>query len=176
MPFQVRRVVTGHNDSGNAVVKTDEVLSAVGRGVGALVTGCEIWSTDRMPVDNSAEAESSQRAGFVYTDRNAELKSNNYVRTGGGVLLRIDEFQAGHPPHRHRTATLDYGIVMSGEIDLDLENDEVVHLKAGDIVVERGTKHNWMNRSAAPCVILAVMIDATPVEVDRQVLGTQYPE
>ena len=62
--MKVRRIVTGYNAAGNAVVKTDEQLTAVPR-VGAGIKGCEIWSTDEMPVDNSAAADAAQRAGLV---------------------------------------------------------------------------------------------------------------
>jgi hypothetical protein len=62
--MKVRRMVTGYNAAGKAVVKTDEQLSAVPR-VGAGIKGCETWSTDAMPVDNSAAAEAAQRVGLV---------------------------------------------------------------------------------------------------------------
>jgi hypothetical protein len=64
MAMKVRRIETGHNSAGKAVVKTDELITAVPR-IGAGISGREIWSTDQMPVDNSAAAEAAQRAGFV---------------------------------------------------------------------------------------------------------------
>ena len=63
--MKVRRIVTGYNGAGKAVVKTDEQLTAVRR-VGAGIKGCEIWSTDEMPVDNSAVADAAQRAGHCH--------------------------------------------------------------------------------------------------------------
>ena len=74
MTMQVRRVVTGHDENGNAVVVSDERLTAVSRGLGAGISGCEMWSTNRMPIDNSAAADAAQRAGFV--------KHTNYVGDG----------------------------------------------------------------------------------------------
>jgi len=62
--MKVRRIVTGQNASGKAIVKTDEQVTAVAR-VAAGISGCEIWSTDQMPIDNSAAAEAAQRTGFV---------------------------------------------------------------------------------------------------------------
>ena len=59
----------------------------------------------------------------------------------------------------HTTRTIDYGIVLSGEIDLELDEGEV-HLKAGDVVVQRGTRHAWRNRSSEPCRIAFVLIDS----------------
>jgi quercetin dioxygenase-like cupin family protein len=175
MPLQVRRVVTGHDATGKSIISRDEVLSPRDRGVGANVTGCEIWSTERMPVDNSPEAEAAELAGFVYTDRNNDLPRNNYVRSGSGTLIRIIEWGPGNPPYTHRTQTVDYIVVLSGEIDLELDGDEAVHLKAGDTLVQRGGIHTWLNRGTEPAVMAAVLIDATPVEAGGEVLHTHYP-
>ena len=127
MPLQVRRIVTGHDANGKAVVASDEQLTGVSRGIGANITGCQIWSTDRMPVDNSPMAEAAQRAGFVVR--------HNYVGTGQGTVFRITEWGPGHSRFAHRTETVDYAILLSGELDLELDDGEVVNLKAGDVVV-----------------------------------------
>jgi quercetin dioxygenase-like cupin family protein len=65
-----------------------------------------------------------------------------------------------HPrdPGMHRTRTIDYAVVLSGEIDMLLEDSDV-HLKAGDVVVQRGTNHAWVNRSSAPCQVAFIIID-----------------
>src|SRR5260370_1123873 len=76
MALEVRRIVTGHNASGLSAVKTDELLPGVSRGI-AGITGWELWSTDQMPVDNSAAADAAQRAGFV------KHLIPNYVGTAG---------------------------------------------------------------------------------------------
>ena len=167
MALEVRRIVTGHNASGKAIVKTDERLSAVSRGVGANISGCEIWSTDRMPVDNSAAAGAAQRAGFV--------KQYNYVGDGQGTTFRINEFAPGNARFRHRTETLDYAIVLSGEIDLEFDSGEVVHLKPGDVVVQRGTMHTWVNKGSVPAVTAFILIDAKPVEVNGEEMRTVFP-
>ena len=86
MTLEVRRIVTGHNEFGMGIVVSDEKLSAVSRGLGANISGCEIWSTNSMPVDNSMEAEASQRAGFV--------KKYNYVGSGQGTTVRIVEWDS----------------------------------------------------------------------------------
>ncbi len=166
MPLQVRRVVTGHDANGKAVVASDEVLSAVPRRAGSDITGCEIWSTDVMPVDNSREAEAAQRKGFVVR--------HNYVGSGQGTTCRITSFAPGHGPFPHRTETVDYAILLSGEIDMELEGNEVVHLKAGDVVVQRGTMHTWLNKGAVPAVFAFILIDAKPVEVSGDMKRTVY--
>jgi mannose-6-phosphate isomerase-like protein (cupin superfamily) len=167
MTLVVRRIVTGHDANGKAVVASDERLSAVSRRIGANITGCEMWSTDRMPVDNSEEAAAAQRAGFV--------KRYNYVGTGQGTTFRITEWAPGHARFTHRTETVDYAILLSGEIDLELENDEVVHLKPGDVVIQRGTTHTWVNRGSVPAVTAFILIDAKPAEVNGEVLRTLFP-
>ena len=170
MALKVRRIVTGHNSSGMAVVKTDELVPGVTRGIAGIV-GCELWSTDQMPVDNSADAEAAQRAGFV------KHMIPNYVGTGGGTVLRINEILPGNEKvgFTHRTETLDYCIQLSGEVDCELEGGEVVHLKAGDVFINRGGLHTWVNKGSVPSVGAAVMIDAKYVEVDGKELRTEYP-
>jgi hypothetical protein len=168
MTLEVRRVVTGHDASGKAVVKTDEWLSAVPRLGHSDIMGCEIWSTNRMPVDNSQASDTAQRKGFV--------TRYNYVGTGQGTVIRIDELVPGVAKLTHRTETLDYVIVVSGECDLELDSGEAVHLRAGDVVVQRGTMHTWVNNGPAPCVIAAILIDAKPVTVAGQDLRTHFPD
>jgi len=167
MTLQVRRIVTGHDTNGKAVVASDERLTAVSRRIGANITGCEIWSTDRMPVDNSAAADAAQRTGFV--------KRYNYVGTGQGTTIRITEWAPGHARFTHRTETIDYAILLSGEIDLELDNVETVHLKPGDVVVQRGTIHTWINRGSVPAVTAFILIDAKPAEVNGEELRTVFP-
>ena len=99
MALEVRRIVTGHDANGKAIIKTDERLQAVSRLGRPHISGWEIWSTDRIPVDNTSdEAEAAQRAGFV--------KRYNYVGTGQGTVIRITEFAPGapkfHAPYRDR--------------------------------------------------------------------------
>ncbi len=86
--MKVRRVVTGYNADGIAVVKTDELLTGVARFGG--IAGVELWSTDQMPVDNSPAADAAQRAGFV------KHILPNYVGTGGGTTVRINEILPGN--------------------------------------------------------------------------------
>ena len=78
---------------------------------------------------------------------------------------------ASRHPGMHKTATVDYAIVLSGEIDMELDDGRVVHLEAGDVLVQRGTIHNWVNRSNAPCVVAFVLIDARPVEHEGKPLA-----
>jgi len=167
MALEVRRIVTGHDAAGKAVVATDERMIGTSRPGRAGISRCEIWSTDRMPVDNSDAAAVGQRQGFVVR--------HNYVGSGQGTVVRITEFAPGSPPFMHRTETLDYAILLSGECDLELDDGATVHLTQGDVVVQRGTMHAWVNRGARPCVFAFVLIDADPAEVGGQSLRTHYP-
>ena len=166
MGFEVRRIVTGHDGNGKAIVASDERLQATSRRGGAIM-GCEIWSTERMPVDNSKEAEAAQKKGFVVR--------YNYVGSGGGTVVRITEFAPGAPKFMHRTETLDYAILLEGECDLELDSGETLHMKPGDFVVQRGTMHAWVNSGKEPCRFAFILIDATPVTVGGESLKTHYP-
>jgi quercetin dioxygenase-like cupin family protein len=167
MALEVRRIVTGHDAKGKAVVATDERLAAVPRLNRPHISGCEIWSTNKMPVDNSAASDAPQRAGFV--------KRYNYVGSGQGTVIRVTEFAPGAPKFMHRTETVDYAILLSGECDLEFDSGEIVHMKQGDIVVQRGTMHAWVNNGSTPAVFAFILIDAEPAAVNGEALRTYYP-
>ena len=87
-----------------------------------------------------------------------------------GTIFRIVEYQPGVAPRMHRTETVDYAVVLSGEIDMQLDQ-AMVHLRAGDVLVQRGTIHNWVNRGTEPCVIAFVLAAAKPVQRGGKALG-----
>jgi len=168
MTLEVRRIVTGHDAAGKAVVASDERLGAVESPTRPGISRVEIWSTDTMPVDNSeGAAAEAQRKGFVVR--------HNYVGSGQGTVVRITEFAPGSAPFMHRTETLDYAILLKGECDLELDDGNTVHLKQGDIVVQRGTMHAWAPVGPEPAVFAFVLIDADPVEMGGKKLTTDYP-
>jgi quercetin dioxygenase-like cupin family protein len=154
MTLEVRRVVTGHDGNGRAIVTIDEVSNKLfSNRPGA--TGCNIWTSDGFPADNDgAEDEGLREVATTLP---------------GGTIFRVLEFAPGVAPRNHRTDSIDYAVVMAGEIDMELD-DSVVHLRAGDVLVQRGTIHNWVNRGTEPCVIAFVLIDAKPVEVGGKLL------
>ena len=144
--LQVRRVVTGHDD-GRAVVKIDQIVDYA-HSLRPNHSSFVAWATDGHPIDNS-DPEDGRFKSVVNG-------------TPGSTILRVVEYRPGVVARRHRTNSLDYAIVMSGEIDMELDEGEV-HLKAGDILIQRGTIHNWINRGSEPCVIAFVLIAANPV-------------
>jgi quercetin dioxygenase-like cupin family protein len=155
MALRVRRVITGHDANGKAIVTIDGVATHtfVGR-PGA--TGLNVWTTEGFPADNDSAADAGLRkVGTTLPN---------------GTIFRILEFAPGLAPRNHRTDSIDYIVVISGEIDMELD-DTVVHLKAGDVMVQRGTIHNWVNRGTAPCVLAVILIAAKSVEAGGKTLS-----
>ena len=155
--MKIRRVVTGHKADGEATVLIDELLQdAVSFRPGATV--CNIWSTP-LPADNDDPADGAKQ--IVGT----AMK--------GRSVFRVIEYAPGVAPRNHRTDSIDYAVVLSGEITMEIDR-EMVSLRAGDVLVQRGTIHNWVNSGNAPCTIVFVLIDALPASVaggERQAVG-----
>ena len=80
-----------------------------------------------------------------------------------GAIFRIVRYEPGVAPRNHRTETIDYAVVMSGEIDMRLDDGVVVHLRAGDTLVQQATLHDWVNNGRDACVIAFVLVPAKPV-------------
>jgi len=157
MSLPIRRIVTGHDEQGNAVVKIDEIVSHWRDGrPGAEV--CNVWTTDTVPANNSGDADGGKRAG-------------KFTMIHNGSVFRILEFKPGLEPRMHRTDSIDYIVVMSGEIDMELDNGVEVHLRAGDVMVQRGTVHNWINRGTESCVLAVILIHADPVVAGGRTLA-----
>ena len=109
------------------------------RGLGANISGYEIWSTNSMPVDNSMEAEASHRAGFV--------KKYNYVGGCQGTTVRIVEWTPDTPCSGTARRPWTIRWVLSGEIDVEFDSGQVVTMKQGDIIVMRGVTYRRKNKS-----------------------------
>ena len=169
MTLEVRRVVVTHDPNGQSVVTSDDVAAVAPIRPGSGIAGRELWVTDAMPVDNSDAAADEQAAGSL------DRYSNLFVGNGQGSAFRVTEFAPGHPVVAHRTETVDYDIVVAGEIDLDLEDGDPVHLRTGDVVIVRGVTHAWANRGTTTAAVAFIMIDAKPVLVNGEELRTHYP-
>ena len=152
----IRRVVTGHDPQGKAIVKIDEVCTQFqeGRPNGF---ACNIWTTDTQPADNSSQADGATREG-------------RFTMIEHGTVFRILDFHPGVQRRVHRTDSIDYIVVMSGEIDMELDGGDAVHLKAGDVMVQRGTVHNWINRGTEPCIMAVILVHANPVQAGGKTL------
>jgi quercetin dioxygenase-like cupin family protein len=157
MSLNIRRVVTGHDDQGRARVLIDEtVKNVMSQRPGALYS--VIWSSEGFPVNNDGEADpSGKKIGTTIPN---------------GTVFRIVSFGPGVAPRNHRTDSIDYAVVMSGEIDMDLDG-QIIHLKAGDVLVQRGTIHNWINKGTEPCVIAFTLISAKSAKAGGRTLAAQ---
>jgi quercetin dioxygenase-like cupin family protein len=149
-----RRVITGIKDGKSVIIEDQQIENAVEHLPGLIIS--DIWNTQKMPAGLDLETR-IPNTGFPQTPKNG-----TYFRY---VVLPPDkdlgvEFKIGKPhPLMHRTKTLDYIIILSGELYLIMDESETL-LKPGDIVIQRGTSHAWSNRSDEPCIQLAVLIDA----------------
>jgi quercetin dioxygenase-like cupin family protein len=154
MALKIRRVITGHDKDGRAVVQVDEqcknVVSARHNAQASV-----IWSTGTLPADNNDPQDGGARK-VATTDPN-------------GSVFRVVEFSPGVAPRNHRTESIDYAVVISGEIDMEMDGS-TVHLRAGDVLVQRGTIHNWINNGTEPCIVAFVLIAAGPIEAGGKVL------
>ena len=155
MTLKIRRVVTGHDAQGRARVAIDGLCANVISRRPSHAS-CVVWSTGEFPADNGDPRDGAARE-VATTDPN-------------GTVFRIVEYRPGVAPRHHRTESIDYAVVLAGEIDMELEG-ETVHLRAGDVLVQRGTVHNWVNRGAEPCVIAFVLVAAKPLERDGRRLN-----
>jgi quercetin dioxygenase-like cupin family protein len=155
MPLKIRRIVTGHDDSGRAIIAIDEICKNV-MSRRPKHESCVVWSTGSFPTDNDETKDGGARP-VATTDAN-------------GTVFRIGLYHPGVAPRNHRTESVDYAIVMSGEIVMEIDGASV-HLRAGDVLVQRGTIHNWTNPGTEPCMIAFVLVAAKPVERAGKVLG-----
>ena|SRR5512139_84667 len=157
MSMNIRRVVTGHDDQGRAKVLIDETVKNVAsQRPGALYI--VIWSSEGFPVNNDGDIDpSGKKIGTTIPN---------------GTVFRIVSFGPGVAPRNHRTDSIDYAVVMSGEIDMDLDGS-TVHLKAGDVLVQRGAIHNWINKGTEPCIIAFTLVSAKPVTAGGKTLAAQ---
>lgn len=152
----VRRIVTGHDDSGKAVFRSDDLLPVdpIPSGDAAFSL---IWTTASVPADNNDDTDGRERdAGLTLHQ---------------GSVIRIVDMVPGGTSPMHRSSSIDYGIVLSGAVELELDDGAVTTARAGDIIVQRGTIHLWRNASATEiCRIVFVLIEAEPRIVDGKSL------
>ncbi|HUQ73121.1 MAG TPA: cupin domain-containing protein [Burkholderiales bacterium] len=172
MATSVRRIITGHRADGRSTVLVDGPAPNVKqREAGNAST--LLWVTGESPASLSGSADRAARdiavspppRGSIFRIAEFPPHTGGEVRDNETVLRDFGigpDVRRGHPPRHpaiHRTRSLDYVIVLEGEIDLLLDDGEV-RLGAGDVVVQRGTNHAWINRGASVCRLGMVFIDA----------------
>ncbi|KPL67148.1 cupin [Erythrobacter sp. SG61-1L] len=175
----VRRIVTGHDVAGNAIIQEDGPpprVARIGGEIGPLFH--EIWNTRETPARiDRASGEPPEQSIQLAPPRNgtririldippddpglAELTGEqvaaHFAEVGAGEASSHAQSGARHA-FMHRTETVDYGIMLEGELTLIMDKGETV-IRPGDIVIQRGTNHGWANRSGKPCRICFVLID-----------------
>ncbi|EQB04221.1 cupin [Sphingobium quisquiliarum P25] len=157
----VQRVVTGHDENGRATFKSEDVSPTrmIPGGDAAFLL---LWTTATVPADNNDETDGRER--------DAGLTLNQ------GSVIRIVDMLPGKESPMHRTNSIDYGIVMKGEIELELEDGRKKMIREGGIVIQRGTNHLWRNISDKPCRIAFVLIEAPAYVHDGQPLPEHKPD
>lgn len=178
MTTGVRRVVTGHDASGRAIVLEDGPAPAILTNPARPgYFSAQIWATQETPVPIAAtEADPTTQKLTLEPPADGTVIRVIQFPPEDATVRKIDAagaraifaaigsdkastFKPGGPhPLMHRTESVDYGIVLEGEITLVLDDSEVV-VRAGDIVVQRGTNHAWSNRSVKPCRVAFILID-----------------
>ena len=178
MAQPTRRVVTGHDAKGKAVVLIDGAAPNAKLRKATGLTSTLLWVTDRSPADNSGSADAAEREiGVAPPPRGSIFRvvdfppSVDFGVVDNAAMLREMGIGAGQGDARHaamhRTKSIDYAVVISGEIDMLLDESEV-HLKAGDVLVQQGTNHAWVNNGRETCRIAFILIDAQEPAVLRK--------
>ena len=176
MVHRIRRVVTGHDRNGKSIFvedrKAPNVLEMASMPGVALT---DLWRTATSPASNSGNKDAATgkikleppASGTIL--RIVEFPPDSQWRGRADAGRAFDSIGAGHAPDhssddpmRHKTSTVDYIIVLKGEIYALMDEGETL-LKAGDILIQRGTNHSWSVRGNEPCIVAAVLVGANPV-------------
>lgn len=157
----VQRVVTGHDENGRARFRSEDCAPTklVASGDAAMLT---IWTTATVPADNNDETEGRERP--------------TGTTLNGGSVIRICDMLPHQQSPMHRTNSIDYGIVMKGEIELELEDGVKTTIREGGVIVQRGTSHLWRNTTDEVCRIAFVLIEAPAYLHNGVPLGEAKPE
>ena len=145
----IRRIVTGHDGAGKAVILHDGAAPNVKIRPASGLVSTLLWVTDEAPAAISGTADRAAREIGIPPPRN-------------GSIFRVVDFPPGAKGEMHRTRSVDYAVVLEGEIDLLLADSEV-RLRAGDVLVQQGTNHGWINRGTKNSRVAFVLIDAVEV-------------
>ena len=176
MVEKIRRVVTGHNEQGRSIFISDgdaPTVKEMESMPGLALT--DLWKTNESPTNNQGNDEATGEPVVLEPSANGtifrivEFPPDDQWRGQASGADAFDSIGAGHAadsnsedPMMHKTNTIDYLIVVKGEIWAILDDDEVC-LKQGDVMVQRGTNHSWSVRTSEPCLLAAVLVNANPV-------------
>jgi len=181
MIWRVRRVLTGHDAGGRSTFIADGLAPNVKEMAsmpGLALT--DLWETGAAPASNGGDKDAADRPVRLEPPKNGtilrivEFPPDSAWRQGADAKEAFKSIGAGHAkdrassdPMMHKTSTVDYIIVLKGEIHAIMETGEKL-LKAGDILVQRGTNHSWSVRGNEPCIVAAVLVSAKPVGASKK--------
>ncbi len=178
MPRDIRRVITGHNDDGKSIVIIDETMTG---DMGHVLTPDgqpnvrlnDVWISRSVPDSNEGNGDTVDTkvtleppaGGVVFrtleippdSERNFAAMERYFEQMDAS-----DNLEGQQHPGMHKTDTVDFLVIISGEVWMILDEEEV-HLKVGDTCVQRGTLHAWSNRSDKPCLLAGILLDAAPL-------------
>lgn len=172
----VRRYITTHDASGKAVFSAAFPETVEGQAIPG-----HVFSNSYTIGPAPATAASASGPLTVNDDADLELYRSNYpamesLHLPAGAVLRVVDFLPGTPAIMHRTVTVDVGVVLAGELTLELDSGESRALRAGDLVVQRGTMHGWRNDGPAVARVAFVLLGIAPVlTAAGEVLGDHSP-
>jgi mannose-6-phosphate isomerase-like protein (cupin superfamily) len=171
--MKVRRVTTGHNAAGKAIVASDTVVDGTPL---TMLPGAEfhrLWGADRPPSFPDDGSQSSPTSYFpplggfrfmmftvapLSTTQRAAIDPRALAAEMEAKLPGLAEYMEPRSPGMHTTDTIDFEYIISGEVWLELDDGVTVHLRAGNTVVQNGTRHAWRNRGTEPCHIVVFMV------------------
>jgi len=148
MIHKARRVVTGHDHNGHSIVLIDEDISLDESAPGSLCVA-RIWSTLASPADNNDDRDGSTLISTMYAEN--------------GSAINVVDFPPRSVVPLHRTNTIDYAVIMTGTIELGLDNGQTVQVEAGGVIVQRGSRHAWRNPTDQWVRMICVLLPANPV-------------
>jgi quercetin dioxygenase-like cupin family protein len=144
--MQIRRIVTGHDTQGRSLVAADSLINSHPGKMDAAIAIADLWLSALPP---SLDGADPTQVDFPV------LPSN------GGAVFRILELMPGTAPHMHKTATIDYIVVLAGTLSMLLDDGTELAMRPHDVMIQRATVHGWANRGSEPCRFATVVVDAT---------------
>jgi quercetin dioxygenase-like cupin family protein len=144
--MQIRRILTGHDAQGRSLIADDRLIDSHPGKMDAALAIADLWLNALPPSLDGADP----------TQSDFPVLPND-----GGAVFRILELMPGTAPHMHKTATIDYIIVLAGTLSMLLDDGTELAMRPHDTMIQRATVHGWANRGSEPCRFATVVIDAT---------------
>lgn len=147
MSFKLRRILTGHDAQGRSRVMEDSLIGSTAGKMQTAVSVANLWINETLPP--VLDGPDPTKGAFPM------------LPSDGGAVFRILELAPGTAPHMHKTETIDYIVVLAGELTMLLDDGVEVTMKPHDVMIQRATVHGWANRGGVPARFATVVVDAT---------------